>query len=222
VTFQASPARATGKSAPGLRFYFVQGLTLVRVPLIFLFLGISVFCRHPLTEFWFIVAFTAMNLSALTDLFDGYFARKWQVTSQLGSYADPLTDKIFYLTTFPTLVYLAARTGQHGHARALLVLAILFLLRDQWVSFLRSLGALHGLDAKANWSGKARTLISFPTIGVIYYYLQAPAPWSLRIPEYVVYSLEGISVLINLVSIGVYTCQFWPALRQELKLPEPE
>jgi CDP-diacylglycerol--glycerol-3-phosphate 3-phosphatidyltransferase len=206
-------------SSRRLKFFFVQALTLVRVPLIFLFLAVSVFCSHPLAEFWFVVAFTAMILSAVTDLFDGYFARKFQVTSQLGSYADPMTDKVFYLTTFPTLVYLADRVGQHTHARVLLVLAILFLLRDQWVSFLRSLGALHNLSAKANWSGKARTLISFPTICVIYYYLQAPGYWHVRMPESLVYSLEGLSVVINLISIGVYTGRFWPALRAELRLP---
>jgi len=201
------------------KFYFVQALTLVRVPLIFLFLAVSVFCRHPVSEFWFLIAFGAMILSAVTDLFDGYFARKFQVTSQLGSYADPMTDKVFYLTTFPALVYLAARGGQTTHARALLVLAILFLLRDQWVSFLRSLGALHSLSAKANWSGKARTLISFPTICVVYYYLQAPPAWGWQIPKTVVYGLEALSMAINLISIAVYTLHFWPALRAELHLP---
>jgi CDP-diacylglycerol--glycerol-3-phosphate 3-phosphatidyltransferase len=204
------------------KFYFVQALTLVRVPLIFLFLVVSIFCGHPVSEFWFLVAFAAMILSAVTDLFDGYFARKFQVASRLGSYADPMTDKVFYLTTFPTLVYLADRIGQHGHARTLLVLAILFLLRDQWVSFLRSLGALHDLSAKANWSGKARTLISFPTICVIYYYLQAPTHWCFRFPDYFVYGLEGLSVAINVISIGVYTGRFWPALRTELRLPDRE
>ena len=205
-----------------LKFYFVQGLTLFRVPLIFLFLAVSVFFGHPLPETWFMVAFAAMILSAVTDLFDGYFARKFLVTSRLGSYADPMTDKIFYLTTFPTLVYLADRIGQHGHARALLVLAILFLLRDQWVSFLRSIGALHNLSAKANWSGKVRTLISFPSICVIYYYLQAPSRWGLLIPEAVVYGLEALSMAINLVSIAVYTNRFWPALRAELRRPEAD
>ena len=205
-----------------LKFLFVQGLTLFRVPLIFLFLAVRVFFGHPLTESWFIVAFAAMILSAVTDLFDGYFARKFRVTSRLGSYADPMTDKIFYLTTFPTLVYLADRIGQHGHARALLVLAILFLLRDQWVSFLRSIGALHNLDAKANWSGKARTLISFPSICVIYYYLQAPPRWGLLVPASVVYGLEALSMAINLISIVVYTGRFWPALRVELRPPEPD
>ena len=210
------------RSSLRLKFYFVQALTLVRAPLIFLFLAVSVFTGHPVSEFWFVVAFAAMMLSAVTDLFDGYFARKFKVTSQLGSYADPMTDKVFYLTTFPTLIYLADRIGQHGHARALLVLAILFLLRDQWVSFLRSIGALHNLSAKANWSGKARTLISFPTICVIYYYLQAPARWDFLIPEPVVYVMEGLSVAINLISIGVYTGRYWPALRAELRLPEGE
>jgi CDP-diacylglycerol---glycerol-3-phosphate 3-phosphatidyltransferase len=199
------------------KYYFVQALTLVRVPLIFLFLAVSLLCSHPLSEFWFIIAFASMVLSAVTDLFDGYFARKFQVTSRLGSYADPMMDKIFYLTAFPTLVYLAGRMGQEGQARVLLVLAILFLLRDQWVSFLRSLGALHNLDAKANWSGKARTLISFPTICVIYYFLQAPNHWYLSVSGYVVYVLEAVSVAINLISIAVYTQRFWPALRAELK-----
>lgn len=208
------------ESAYRLRFYFVQGLTLIRAPLIFLFFAASVFPRHPLTRFWFITAISSMVLSAISDLFDGYFARKFQVTSRLGSYADPMTDKVFYLTAFPTLVYLAARNGQIGHACVLLLLTIVFLLRDQWVSFLRSLGALHNLSAKANWSGKARTVISFPTICVIYYCLEAPAGWPFRTWTNLVYALEALSMLINLVSIVVYTAAFWPALSIEMRPPE--
>lgn len=201
------------------KFIFVQALTLVRMPLIFLFLAIAVFARQPVAEFWFNLAFSAMILSAVTDLFDGYFARKFGVTSRLGAYADPMTDKVFYLTTFPALVYLAATSGDGPHARMLVVLAILFLLRDQWVSFLRSVGALHGIDARANWAGKARTVISFPTLCVIYYFLQAPAHWGLHIPKLAVHGLEILSVTINLVSIVVYTIQFWPALRAEMRQP---
>ena len=33
-------------------------------------------------------------IAALTDAFDGYLARKWLVTSQLGATLDPLADKI--------------------------------------------------------------------------------------------------------------------------------
>src|SRR5258705_4827696 len=98
------------------KFYFVMGLTLVHVPLIFLFLCVSVFGGHPLPAPWFIVAFSAMILSALTDLFDGYFARRFKVTSRLGSYADPMMDKELYLPTLPTLGYLAELLGPGRHA----------------------------------------------------------------------------------------------------------
>jgi CDP-diacylglycerol--glycerol-3-phosphate 3-phosphatidyltransferase len=198
------------------KYWFVQGLTLGRVPLIFVVLVVCVAIGHPLPGAWFAIAFAAMLLSALTDLLDGHFARKFQVSSSLGSYADPMTDKVFYLTAFPLLVYLAGRAGEDMHARVLVVLAVVFLLRDQWVSFLRSVGALHGISGKANWSGKARTAVSFPTICVVFYYFEAPLNWPLRPPDYLVFALETFSVAINLVSIFVYTSQFWPALRIEL------
>ncbi len=202
------------------QYYFVQGLTLIRAPLIFLFLLATILPAKPLPTLWFVIGFTCMVLSAVSDLFDGYFARKFGVTSRLGSYADPFTDKIFYLTAFPTLVYLAARRGQLEHACILLVLTIVFLLRDQWVSLLRSLGALHNLNAKANWSGKARTIISFPSICVIYYFLEAPISWPLRFQKGTIYGLEAISLLINFVSIYVYTREFWPAMSKEMRPPE--
>jgi len=204
------------------KFYFVQGLTLARIPLILLFLAVTIYFGVETPEPWFVVAFVGMILSAITDLLDGYFARRFNVTSNLGSYADPMTDKVFYLTTFPTLVFLASCRDQHGHARLLVVLAILFLLRDQWVTFLRSLGALHNLSAKANWSGKARTVISFPTICLIYYYLAAPKSWGIALPAWLVYASELASVLINLVSIFVYTGFYWPAMRAELRVPNGE
>ncbi len=201
------------------KFYFVQLLTLGRIPLILIFLAINVFAEDPLTEFWFTFAFTAMILSAVTDLFDGYFARKFDVVTRMGGYMDPLTDKIFYLTAFPTLVYRAGLGDQHFHTQLLLGLTILFLLRDQWVSFLRSIGAIHNIDAKANWSGKLRTVISFPTICTIYYYLEVSPDWWLQVPKVVIYILEIAGVTINLISIWVYTAYYLPTLKKEIHRP---
>ena len=67
----------------GLRgkYYFVQFLTLGRVPLILLFLVVAVLVPGPLSDFWFSVAFGALVLSAVTDLLDGYFARKFKVVT---------------------------------------------------------------------------------------------------------------------------------------------
>jgi len=218
-----------------LKFFFVQALTLGRIPLILAFLAVTLAFDTRESTLWFSVAFGAMILSAVTDLFDGYFARRFNVTSRLGAYADPLSDKVFYLTSFPALVYLACYQrpfegafldmGAAHHAKLLVVLAICFLMRDQWVSFLRSIGALSNVDARANWSGKMRTVVSFPVICIVYFYLQAPAHgfWGL-FPLYQwplpVYLAEGLSLAVNLISIWVYTAYYWPTLRKELRLPE--
>ena len=211
------------KSSLAAKFLFVQLLTLGRIPLIMIFLAVSLLARDRLGDFWFTVAFTAMILSAVTDLFDGYFARRWKVTSRLGAYADPMTDKVFYLTTFPILIYHASRSEPIYHAQLLVGLAIFFLVRDQWVSFLRMIGALYQVDGRANWSGKLRTLIAFPVICTIYYYLQAPKDWWLQINPWVVYGMEILVLAINVISIWTYTVFYWPWLRREAQPPtDPE
>ncbi len=200
------------------KYIFVQALTWGRMPLIILTLIVVLAMsekRQQMATGWFILAFASMILSAVTDLFDGYFARKFQVVTRIGGYLDPLTDKVFYLTAFPMLVYLAGLRNDDFHARLLLALAILFLLRDQWVSFLRSVGALYNVDAKANWSGKARTLISFPVICMVFYYLECPANW-IKIPKELIYTAEAAGMLINTISIWVYTAYYWPWIKKEM------
>jgi len=198
------------------QFAFVQSLTLARIVLVAVFLVITVIAQKPLGARAFTLAFAAMILSALTDLLDGWFARRFGVVTRLGGYADPMVDKVFYLVTFPTLVYLAGIAGQERHAQLLLGLTIVFLIRDLWVSLLRSIGAIYGVSGAANWSGKLRTIISFPSVCLIYYFLQAPRDWWLQIHELVVYLLEVAALLINAISIWVYTGRYWPSLSKEL------
>lgn len=205
-----------------LQYMLVMALTLGRVPLIFVFLGINLCLDTRQSALWFFVAFFSMLAAALTDIVDGLLARRLGVVSKLGGYADPLTDKIFTLVTFITLVYLLARSGQSGHARFFLAFAIVFLVRDQWVSFLRAIGALYNIDAKANWSGKLRTILSFTTVCVVYWYLQAPETVWNPLGRGLVFALEGASILITLVSIWVYTAYYWPSLRRELRASQEQ
>ena len=198
------------------QFGFVVALTVVRIPLILLFVLICVLAAKPLTVGWFVAAFAAMVLSAVTDMLDGWFARRFEVVTRFGAYFDPLTDKVFYLATLPTLVYLAALSGRTLHAGLLLGLTILFLLRDQWVSFLRSIGAIHGKVAGANWSGKLRTVIAFPVICGLYYHLQAPPGWWLQVPDWLAYLAEAAMIIVSLLSIWVYTGRYWPSLKKEI------
>ena len=195
----------------------VTGLTLARVPFVFLFMGLALIEQHHpnLVMAW--TAFSMMVLAALTDLFDGYLARKWRVASRFGASADPLMDKVFYLVVFPTLLYLLGRMGEAEavHTLVMLLFAVLYLLRDQWVSFLRAIGSAYQADLRANWMGKLRTAMSFPIGCVIYFYVAIHPAW-IPLPRALMYVLEGAGIAVNFISIAVYTRQYLPYLRRSL------
>jgi signal transduction histidine kinase len=195
----------------------VTFLTAVRLPLVLVFFGGAIvhsaddaMDRRP----WlFTLSFGALILSALTDAFDGVLARKFKVVSRLGAHADPLMDKFFYLASLPMLVLLAARNGHWMHAVILLVLTLLFLARDQWVTFLRSIGSIYSVSGAADWSGKLRTVINFPLICSVYYYEAAP-PWVQWIQPWAIHSFEALGVAITLISLVTYTHRYWPYLKK--------
>ena len=159
---------------------FVNALTFARVPLIFLWAAFAIWqeldasCggRHEPSVTLAVLASLGMLLSGLTDLWDGLLARRWNVVSTLGKMADPLMDKVFYLVAFPVLVWHSSHSGAGElQTLSLLGLTVLYLLRDTWVTFLRSVGTMYGADVGAMWLGKVRTALSFPGAGWIYAYL---------------------------------------------------
>ena len=199
---------------------FVNALTFFRVPLIFAWLGFAIAAELAGRGWFAIAACAAMLASGLTDLYDGRLARKWRVVSALGKMADPLMDKVFYVVAFPGLLWLIQAQGESSaHAMVMLWFTILYLLRDLWVTFLRSVGALYGADVAAMWLGKFRTALSFPAAGWVYLYLSAhralPAewngPWLLS-----VYAVEAVMILVNAVSFVTYTRAYAPHLRRAL------
>ena len=199
-----------------LRFLFVTVLTLGRMPLIFLFLAINLTMGRADHAVWFSAAFAAMILSALTDLFDGYLARRWKVVTRFGGSADPVIDKIFFIITLPVLVYRAWMRGEPlWHCKVLLALAVILLARDQWLTFLREVCAKHRVETKADWIGKTRTVVLFVAICTIYWYLQAPKGW-IDLSPVLIYALEAASLMLTLISIVTYTRTYGPALRGEI------
>jgi CDP-diacylglycerol--glycerol-3-phosphate 3-phosphatidyltransferase len=192
----------------------VTALTLARVPLVLLFMAgaLAGLVRQPR---WLPpVNLALLALASLTDLFDGMLARRWRVTSRFGALADPLMDKAFFIVVFPTLTFLLAWQGgaQRLHAVFMLVFTVCYLLRDQWVSFLRALAAGRDADMRANWIGKLRTAISFP-IGCLLYLHLAYA----FLPRGALMGIEGFGLAINFLSIVAYTRRYAPALRSALQ-----
>lgn len=204
----------------------VNAITFARVPLILSWLVLALVeesygmtCGQ--TPWLIFFAGAAMFFSGLTDAFDGALARKWNVVSPLGKMADPLMDKVFYVVTFPALTWMLQHQGDRTHALVMLVFTILYILRDLWVTFLRSVGTLFGADGAAMWLGKVRTALSFPAAGWIYAYvvfhdaeLLAPfETWLLA----GCYAVEGFMIALNLVSCVTYTKAYLPYLKKALE-----
>jgi CDP-diacylglycerol---glycerol-3-phosphate 3-phosphatidyltransferase len=197
------------------RLILVNGLTLSRAPLVVVFGVCAVWQVFRPDAAWLAgAALAALILAALTDAVDGWLARRWQVVTRFGAMADPVTDKVFYLVTLPVLLYLVAHRNQSAHAVVMLVFTILFMMRDQWVTFLRSVAAELGGDVQANWAGKLRTALSFPIACAVYVYVAWTPSW---LPLGLVYVLEAAGIAVNCLSIVVYTRQYAPYIVCSLK-----
>ena len=119
-------------------------LTLLRIALIPIFL-LVLYLKIP-GNGW--IALGVFILASLTDLLDGYVARRYDQVTNLGKFMDPLADKMLVLAAMCWFV-------QDGRMEGW-VLALV-LLREFAVSGLRLIAAERGRVIAAAWSGKLKT-----------------------------------------------------------------
>lgn len=94
------------------------------------------------------IAYILAIIGGLTDLFDGYLARKYHCESDFGRLIDPLADKMFIMATFAMMV-----DYQFMPAWILIVI----LGREFMVTGLRTLAAAKGITISADKWGKLKT-----------------------------------------------------------------
>src|SRR5579863_4229057 len=107
----------------------------------------------PKRGFWACIVFT---LAAITDLLDGYLARKLGVVSVLGKFLDPLADKLIVMAALVWLVPM-------GRIPPWVV--VLLLAREISVTGLRSVAASEGVVISAGQEGKTKTALQM--IGIV-------------------------------------------------------
>ena len=105
------------------------------------------------------VALVIFIVASLTDLLDGKIARKYNLVTDLGKFADPLADKM--LTTAALLWFVEC--GQMP-AWALLIV----LIREFAVSGLRMVASDKGRVIAAGWSGKVKTASTMVCIIIMF------------------------------------------------------
>jgi CDP-diacylglycerol---glycerol-3-phosphate 3-phosphatidyltransferase len=122
---------------------------IVMIPLCLWFLDQDT----PKSGFWAALVFTA---AAITDVLDGYLARKLNVESVLGKLIDPLADKLIVMACLIWMVKM-------GRMPAWAV--IVLLAREFSVTSLRSVAASEGVIISAGQEGKTKTALQM--LGII-------------------------------------------------------
>jgi CDP-diacylglycerol--glycerol-3-phosphate 3-phosphatidyltransferase len=102
-------------------------------------------------------AFVVFVVGALSDLVDGYLARRHEMTTSVGAWLDPLSDKLFVIV--PAAV-LSINGEFPWWATAVIV------LREIAVSLLRWRLDLRGVSMPASRAGKAKTFSQVSAVGL--------------------------------------------------------
>ncbi len=140
-------------------FTFPNLLSLMRVPLALLFFQDNVIYRG-----------VAIILAMLTDGLDGYLARKFQQISRVGTWLDPLTDKLFVLVALVVLfqeqrLQLWQAAAFIGRDFAVLLFGIYLTICQRIVNY----------RVRAIWWGKITTTLQFFILLVLVFYGPIPS-----------------------------------------------
>lgn len=127
-------------------------LTLGRILVIPLFVWLTA-DGDPMSSFLSAFVFT---LAAITDVIDGFLARRWNMITVTGKLLDPLADKLIVAAALVMMVRL-------GRVPAWLV--IVLLSREFIVTGLRQIAASEGMVIAAGQEGKWKT--SLQLVGIV-------------------------------------------------------
>ena len=132
---------------------FINFITVSRM-----IFGAIIFVLLTRTEFyWF--AFILFFIASITDYFDGYLARKYNLVSQLGEILDPIADKIL-------IVFLLFAISVNLTSYYIGFLSAIIIAREIWVGALRDFNARQQNThaTKVTFLAKIKTTIQLFTI----------------------------------------------------------
>ena len=142
-------------------------LTLTRILLVPVFMvfasltSLSGIAAGSFQPTYYLIAGIVFAVASFTDFLDGHLARKWNMVTDFGKFADPLADKLLATVAF---IYMM-RDGVCSP-----VVLCIILAREFAVSGLRMVaaGAKDGKVIAANMWGKVKTVLQM--LSIIFYF----------------------------------------------------
>jgi CDP-diacylglycerol--glycerol-3-phosphate 3-phosphatidyltransferase len=177
-------------------------LTLIRIILI----PVLVIVFYLPVQWTYQVSAAIFGIAALTDLLDGYLARRWNQTSPFGAFLDPVADKLMVAVALVLLV-------QDNPAPLFAIPAAIIIGREIAISALREWMAEIGARTKVAVSivGKLKTTLQMIAILLLLYKMPLGA-----FPTHTVgLVLLYIAAALTLWSMIVYLHAAWPLLSGE-------
>ena len=175
-------------------------LTLMRIILVPFFM-LFLYWEIP---YHFTIALIIFAAASITDALDGKIARKYNLVTTFGKFADPLADKILVLAAFACLADVMNGSIVNG------VVVTIIAAREFMVSGLRLVTAEKGVVVAAGIWGKLKTAFTMVTIALIliWYAIDDFGISFDRRTEFVIPMilpvLVWISVLLTVISGGIY------------------
>ena len=181
-------------------------LTLSRIPILF---GVVGFLYLPFSGASSL-AFVLFIIGALTDWADGYYARKQGLVSNFGKLMDALTDKVFMVGLFISLLVMGILPEWT------LPLLLLILSREFLITGLRLVAASDGVVLAAEKSGKHKTVSQMIAAILLLFAVAIRADFSERLPsivgDVIHWSGLGFFVLATLLTVSSglqYMVKYW-------------
>ncbi|MCX6598494.1 MAG: CDP-diacylglycerol--glycerol-3-phosphate 3-phosphatidyltransferase [Acidobacteria bacterium] len=174
-----------------------NALTLLRIFFVPMLVGALV---GDARQVW--LALAIFLAAALTDLLDGYLARRWGQITTVGTLLDPIADKLLISAALIALVQVHAVAGW---------VAILIVGREFAISGLRSIASSEGYIIQASDAGKTKMVLQVVAVALLLVAMEWPA-----LKLYADLMLFGV-VASSLFSALLYFRQFWSKIDHRVK-----
>jgi CDP-diacylglycerol--glycerol-3-phosphate 3-phosphatidyltransferase len=145
---------------------FPNTLSLLRIVLAPLFLYLFFSGDDILIQ----ISFFVFTIAALTDWYDGWYARKYGFKTKWGRFLDPLADKVLTSSVFIAFYLVDKKQPLWFGSSELIPVKILIgiiITRDIILTFARSYSELKGKEFKASLISKTKTFAQMTYIFLI-------------------------------------------------------
>lgn len=144
-------------------FNLPNTLALSRIaiaPLMFwIILNPQLFTDNGIDVSWnYYAASLLFVLASATDFFDGYIARELDQITMAGKILDPLADKMLILAAF-----LGLMMTETASPWAIYII----IVRELFITGLRTVSVGEGIDIAASWAGKVKTVAQMFAVGFL-------------------------------------------------------